>query len=150
MPTWVIVLIIGIQLSIDAVIVRALLGSASHSFNAISDRYPARERLPDAVFRRFQSVRIGAIGIGGCVHIAIDERFIHVDPAWLMRVAGMRPASVPWESIQVVKTTKRWAKVSIGTTTITGPTWCFGLAPGADAEASDQKPSISGAGGTFT
>lgn len=127
-----IILIIGLFLIIDAAVVGAIMHSAASTLNTLADPHPARPPAPSARRKNFQSLSIGVYNFGGCVHLAIDRFGIHLFPALLPRLAGARPASIPWSEVQITSRGKRQSTIRVGSNEFTGPTWAF---------APDQPPA---------
>jgi len=97
-----IALLVGLILLIDSVVVGSIFYAVSQTMRDLSSKFPPMEPLPDSVRRRFQSFKIGLINLGWCVHVAVDERYLHLTPTRLARWFGVRAMSVPWEAIEVV------------------------------------------------
>lgn len=136
MPAWAIALIVCSVLAIDVIIVRSVFHAVAHAWNAMLREYPPVEPAPDAVRRNFQSLKMGFYNFGFSVHLAVDDRFLHLSPAWIIRWAGCRPGSVPWEKVTPLGPRLfRGYAVRIGRQTLTGPRWALGLAspPNNDA-----------------
>jgi len=135
MSAWMVTaIVIGVVL-LDVLVVAALLRGMSHStIGGLAKEFPAVEPAPDAVRRSFQSFKFGMYNAGWSVHVAVDERYLHLMPAALFRWCGAKNASIPWEAITLEKRGKMSTRVKIGKMTIWGPTWCLELAqPPADA-----------------
>ena len=113
-------------------IVRGLVQS---TWNRIADAHPAVEPAPDAVRRRFQSFKMNLLNLGLSGHVAVDDRCFHLAPAAVIRWAGARPMSVPWEAIEVIGRgwTRRSVRTRINGIVVWGPAWCLGLAGERDA-----------------
>lgn len=115
---------------IDTFVTLAIIASlARGGFGPFAEQFPAVEALPGAVRREFQSLKVGASNFGGCVHIAVDERFLHLYPARFLRMFGCEAASIPWERIAIVKPAgKAHAVARAGSITFTAPRWALELA----------------------
>lgn len=101
--------------------------------------YPAQTPAADAVRRNFQSYRIGLLNLTCMIHTAVDDRFLHLMPAKLLRWLGAQPFSVPWSSIRILKRSRigDWIAAEVDGRRIFGPAWCLKLAdPGEGDEAS--------------
>lgn len=136
--TWVIIIVVLADLVFVPFLVFALVRGM---WSPLADRHPAQPIAPDAVRRNFQSYKIGLMNLGGMLHTAVDERYLHLLPAAVGRWARMRPVSIPWEAIQPVRRRgRRYAEVKIGTDRVIGPAWALDLAfddppsDGGDAE----------------
>ena len=95
--------------------------------------FPAREPGDDAVWRRYQSFRLGLLNLGYCIHVAADEHYLHLVPIKPLRAFGGRPASIPWDAIRIESRSGRgkWITARVGTHTLRGPSWCLELASAA-------------------
>lgn len=131
MPPWLIISgVIALITLVDLLVVYALVRAG---WAELVQGFGYVEPEPGAVRRRFQTFKAGLYNFGWLVHVAVDENYLHLYPAAIVRWAGARPASIPWGCIAVVKPGKRMTKVKIGKATIIGPTWCLEMAgsPGA-------------------
>ena len=135
MNGWMVTGIVVGAVLLDLVVVVALLrGMSKSSIGGLAKQFPAVEPGADAVRRNFQSFKFGIYNAGWCVHVAVDERSLHLMPAKLFRWCGARDSSIPWEAITLEKRGKMSTRVKIGKMTIWGPTWCLELAqPPADS-----------------
>lgn len=107
-----------------------------------AEDFPAQHVDEHAVRKRFQSFRLGLLNLGFSIHVAVDERHLHLEPAAWMRRLGARAVSIPWDSISVVKRSRTgaWMTARIGKHTLMGPTWCLELAePAEPSGARDEK-----------
>ena len=139
MTPFVIAILAGF-LVMDAVIVALILRATAFSWNGLAGAHPAVDPAPDAIRRGFQSFSIGAINLGFCVHVLVDEERLHLRPAWILRVMGGREVSVPWESVDLAGNApfgRRFAR--IGGKTLTGPRWCLDLADPTGARDKSEK-----------
>ena len=95
--------------------------------------FPATEPGDDAVWRRYQSFRLGLMNLGYCIHVAADEQYLHLVPIKPLRACGGRPASIPWDAIRIEKRSRhgKWITARVGTHTLRGPSWCLELASAA-------------------
>ncbi len=95
--------------------------------------FPATEPGGDAVWRRYQSFRLGLLNLGYCIHVAADDQYLHLVPIKPLRAFGGRPASIPWDAIRIESRSGRgkWITVRVGTHTLRGPSWCLELASAA-------------------
>jgi hypothetical protein len=105
-------------------------GVVESTWKRLAAAHPAVEPAPDAVRRRFQSFKMNLLNLGLSVHVAADERYLHLSPAAVIRWAGARPMSIPWESIEVLGhgITSRSVRTRIDGITVWGPAWCLRLA----------------------
>jgi hypothetical protein len=137
MPWWQVLLIVMIFVFVDGVIVFVVVPALiRESWGAIADTHPAIRKpfdrvLPGgistpATWRGFQSMSADMINMGWCMHIGVDDWGIHLHPARLGRLFGLKPASVPWEAISPKKRRKRFCTVLIRGVSVKGPTWALG------------------------
>ena len=73
---------------------------------------------------------MGVLNFTKCVHVAVDEHYLHLTPITPLRWLGAKPASIPWDRITVVKRSRsgRRITVKIANRTVLGPAWCLELA----------------------
>ncbi|MBC7835031.1 MAG: hypothetical protein H7Y88_08010 [Phycisphaerales bacterium] len=64
-------------------------------WNFLASAYPATDPAPAAVRRSNESFSIDCFNWGCCVNVAADERYLHLSPAFLLRISGGKPASNP-------------------------------------------------------
>lgn len=120
-----IVAIIALFVVVDFIVVRMVLRAG---WSTVADGFEARPVRPDAVRREFQSFKFGTYKFGHCVHVAVDEEYLHLLPAAVLRWAGIRAVSIPWGRIALEREGANRVKVRIGKTHVTGPAWCLGMA----------------------
>lgn len=123
-------LLVGVFLVSDVIVVGAIFHALSETMRETCGKYPAVEPMANAVRRRYQSFKFGMVSLGGCVHVAVDERYLHLTPARVARWLGMRAMSVPWEAIEVKGRAGVGSslRVKIGKEEVLGPEWCLSLA----------------------
>lgn len=137
MTTGTIILLVALFLVIDLIVVCSIVTLAAAPAKKLAAAYPPVPPKPDAVVKRFQSFRIGMMGLGGCIHVAADEKYMHLTPARFARWFGVRAMSIPWTKIEL--TGKRYkgrgvaAKID-GKLDIVGPPWVMDLAADDSAE----------------
>lgn len=121
-----VVVFVAVDLFVIALVLRTL------SPNDLAAKHPPVAPAPGAVRRQFQSFSFGMLNLGGCIHVAVDEHHLHLDPAWFARVlVRMRPMSIPWDAIRLVKAAKglrRSTHVRISSVDVRGPSWCLEMA----------------------
>lgn len=120
-----IALVVAGVMLMDLVIIPPLIKAG---WSAVGNQFPPRPIHPDHIRKDFQSFGFGAFNFGSCVHIAVDPDHLHLLPAALLRWAGCKQASIPWDRVQIVRRTKRSIRAKLGTTTIRGPAWCLEFA----------------------
>jgi hypothetical protein len=128
MPGWKIALIVGIMICVDVVVVSLIMRMIAQSVGDLAKKFPPIEPAVGAISKRFQSFRFDMINMGGNMHASVDERALHLSPAWIARRIGLRPMSIPWEAIAVTKPGRRSTQARIGQVDLVGPTWCLELA----------------------
>ncbi len=140
----VIILVVAIAVALELVVFTAVFYGLRLAWQSAVGRFPRRAPAPDAVSRRFQSFRLGLFNLGGCIHASADEAHLHLEPVGLLRRIGLRPASVPWDAIKVVRRSRsgRWASVRIGSHTLQGPAWCLDLADPAGPPKPDAGAPV--------
>jgi hypothetical protein len=116
-----------------------ITGLVRMNWTGLAKSYPPVAPDADAVEKKFQSIKLGMCNFGSCIHIAADERFLHLTPASLMQKLGATPISIPWTDIRIVKLGTKWSKVTVQRQTLQGPAWCLNLA--APEEAVEGKSS---------
>ncbi|MGD9691122.1 MAG: hypothetical protein AB7K52_11440 [Phycisphaerales bacterium] len=136
MTTGSVVALVLMFLAVDALVIGAVITMVAQTLGEFAATFPARPKAPDAVRREFQGIGLDLLNLGGSVHISVDEHYLHIDPVWIMRAFRMPPASIPWESIQLVKRGRRWwpAKAKVGKFELRAPDWCLALAEGKSTE----------------
>jgi hypothetical protein len=127
MTTLQIVLLVLVFVAVDFAVVGGVIYAATSELREFSSKYPPHEPRPNAIRKEFQSFKIGIVGLGGCIHVAVDEDFLHLSPAWVARRFGMKPMSIPWERIEPKGPFFGRFRVTIDGTMISGPKWCFEL-----------------------
>lgn len=128
MNGWQIALLVGFILSIDLVILGAIFSACAGALRPLSEEFVPVEPAPDAVRKRFQSFGFNLVNLGGCVHVAVDERWLHLRPARVARWFGMRDMSIPWEAIELERVRGKSAVAQVRGTSVRGPAWCLSLA----------------------
>lgn len=125
MPPWtVVLLIVGIMLPIEIAVVYALLrGPVQDVFNRLHVKFPLQPIGAQAVHRNFQSVKKGIVNLGFCVHFAVDDQYVHVKPAALLRWVGAKASSVPVELVSAKQSDTSYAEIVFDDVTLVGPTW---------------------------
>jgi len=123
---WLVVILFMLaELVAMPMIVRVIV---SRRWAAIPDKFPPTEPAPDAVTRRFQSFRAGVMNLGFSIDASVDDACLHLRPSKIGRVIGVRPASIPWESITPVSQGRTSRIVKIAGVKLMGPKWCLQLA----------------------
>lgn len=127
MTTTQVILIVGVFLLMDGLIVTMLVKAAAEaSFGLLAPAHPSRETVSPSSRRNFCSMRVDWFNLGGCVHIEVDSKHLHLHPAAILRWAGARPASVPWDSIEFgpPRYFGRYREARIGRFKGMLPAWC--------------------------
>jgi hypothetical protein len=130
----VVMLVLAIVL-IDVMVMGALAAGLKSQWGPIVRAFPGVPAAPGAVGRNFQTLRVGMFNLGQGFHIAVDDERVHLSPALMSRIFGLKAVSVPWEHVRLAPGNKkgRSVHVIIAGANIRGPRWAFGL---ADPEAS--------------
>lgn len=119
-------------IAVDVFIAVAITHTAVRTYwSPIADRYPPRDIAPDAILREFQSFGAVILSLSWCIHTAADERFLHLRPALLARLIGIRSASIPWDQIAPVRPARPGRRPRRGVVagiTLDMPRWCLELA----------------------
>lgn len=139
MNWWQTTLVVVLIVAVDLAIVGSLLSICGSMLKPIVAAFPPAQPKPDAVARRFQSFRFGMMNFGCCVHVLADEHCLHLRPAWLARLAGLREISIPWEAIRLGSVRGKWAQATVLGCDVRGPAWCLSLA-GSGGEISSSEP----------
>lgn len=148
MSTQQVVVLVAVFLTIDLFIVVAVMRSAADAtFGVLSRRYPAAPSTPPSVRRNFASMKADWINLGYCVHIEADAVHLHLYPAMILRWAGARAASIPWDRIQIGKPRffGGYRDARIDTLNLLLPAWCLPEPPVLDA-ATDNPDESDAAG----
>ena len=128
-----ITLVIAIVVSLTLLEIATFVTIIKLGWGPLPREFPAREPGDDAVWRRYQSFRLGLMNLGYCIHVAADEQYLHLVPIKPLRILGGRTASIPWEAIRIENRSRRgkWITARVGTHTLRGPSWCLELASDA-------------------
>jgi len=124
-------IVVVILIVMELMVVSAVIYAAVRAYwSPIADRFPPREPASDAVRRHFQSFGAVLLNLGWCIHVAADDRYLHLRPARFARLIGIRPASIPWEAITPDPSDRRRRvrRANVGGHSIEGPRWCIDLA----------------------
>lgn len=124
-PTLVIVWVLFCT-GISFLMIKAVVNS---TWLKIAKAHPGVEPAPDAVRRNFQSFKMNLLNLGLCVHVSVDDAYLHLYPAAFIRWFGARPASVPWAAVEHLgPAMMRSHKAKIEGVMVWGPAWCLKLA----------------------
>ncbi len=126
-------IVIGIAVSVTALDLMVVVAIIHWGWGPLSREFPATAPGDDAVWRRYQSFRLGLLNLGYCIHVAADDQYLHLVPIKPLRACGGRPASIPWDAIRIESRSDRgkWITARVGTHTLRGPSWCLELASAA-------------------
>jgi hypothetical protein len=129
-PTLTLILaLVAVEIMVVGLVVPALVSSSG--LRDLIFKHPAVPPLPGAVRREFQSFSFGLVNLGFCIHAAVDEQRLHLEPAWLARRVGIsRGASIPLELVRVKPGSRpgsRYVKATIDGVECAGPRWCLDL-----------------------
>lgn len=144
-PLAVTILVAAIVLT-DLMIVGAVLSAVGSSVRETGKEFPPVQPAADAITKAFQSFKLGMLGLGKCVHVSVDDQYLHLRPAMLARWIRVPPMSVPWAQVQVTGSTLasrlklgKSLKAKLGTLDIEGPQWCLNLAS-QSTRTSESQP----------
>ncbi len=129
MNLWIIIpLILAGTTVLDYFIIRFVM---SRCWGHLPRSFPPQPAREDAVRRTFQSFRLGQCNFGYCIHVAVDEEFLHLEPARLIRWLGAGTASIPWSAIRLTGPPRgEWLTAQVADRKFMGPAWCLQLAEG--------------------
>ncbi len=148
MTTWQIVAIACVFAILDVALVLLVIRAMTVPLLKALAPFPAREIDARGVTKQFQSVRVNSFSnFGGCVHISVDERMLHLRPAWLGRVIRFPSASIPWEQTQLLGQRGDKATIRVGPCELQGPAWAFSMAPPKGAGGEGGEGGEAGSGG---
>jgi len=95
----VILIIVIADLCFMFFVVRAIVSS---NYGPLADDFPSDEIPPDAIYRRRQSFAFGLLNLGFSLAVALDERTVYLKPEPWARWMGIRPVSIPRETIRAI------------------------------------------------
>jgi hypothetical protein len=128
-----ILILVAVIVGVDALIIPLIVGAVvDANWNPIAQKYPPVGPSPDAVRRNFQSFAIGSLSLGWCIHVAADERCLHLNPCWIARCIRARPASIPWQKLALESAIGKHAVAilpELPSIRVRGPRWCLELSP---------------------
>lgn len=140
-PWLVVLLLVGIMLPIEIAVVYALLREPVQDvFNRLHAKFPPQQIGAGAIRRNFQSTKKDIVNLGFCVHFAVDDRFVHMMPAAVLRWAGAKACSVPVALVSAKQSDMSYAEIVFDDVTLVGPTWVVREAAGraANTQAEDD------------
>ena len=105
MPGYQIAILVAAFLALDAIIIGSVFYVLGQSLRELSAAFPAHAELPGTPRKHFQSMSLGMLNMGGCVHVAIDGNHLHLYPSLFARWIGMKQVSIPHASLQFTNTT---------------------------------------------
>ncbi len=126
MPWYGTAILICVFVLVDLVVVGAVMTFAVDStLGRISKAYPGQSIASNANRRNFQSMSSGAVNLGGCIHIATDDQFLHLLPTAFLRLFKATPASIPWDAVELTpdQNSKRWITLRTAGTSLRLPAW---------------------------
>jgi hypothetical protein len=133
MPAQWIVFIILFMLADLALAFLIIRFAVRRCWGPLPERYPESDPAPDAVTRNFQTFRVGLVNLGWCVHVSVDDEFLHLRPASFIRKLGGKGMSIPWDRVFVKKSAGSRATAIVDSLAIDGPSWCLELADPPDS-----------------
>lgn len=127
----IILLVIGIVV-IDVMVIGAVASTVMMALKPLMEAHPPKPIEPDAVTKRWQTVRFGMSNFGGCISISVDTAYLHLRPARIARIFGLRDMSIAWEVIEVRDIGKRLGSAKVSGMDIKAPSWALRIGkPGA-------------------
>ena len=113
----------------NAIIVYGVFYAAKISWNEVANDNPFSPKEEGSISRSFQSIKLGLFNFGSSFRISADKHFLHFEPQHIFRWIGCRPASIPYEKIELGKYRlfKRYRVCTIGRRKITAPAWAINL-----------------------
>lgn len=132
---------------VDAIVVCGIIGAFTNAlWTPLVKRFPEQVIGPDSFRKNFQSISIGSVSFGFCVHMAADDDFLHWIPVRFLRIFGCKTISIPWSSVQPISKQpflqKRLAKIVLlekKGQTITVPRWCLDVKNSVDMNNTAQS-----------
>ena len=122
------VIVVVLVVLFDLVLVPLIIYAAiKGGWKKLQDTHPGAEPGPDAVRKNFQSFKIGMMNLGYAVHVAADDKHLHMLPTLLLRRCTAKPISVPWDAIEIKKRGRWSTHAKIAGADLWGPNWCFDL-----------------------
>ncbi len=133
MTPGVIAILVCSIVALDLIIVAAIVRGLAFTWNRMARTHTPVEPAHDAVRRDFQSFKLGIYNLGLAVHVAVDDRHLHLLPARILRWGGAVACSVPWEAVTPLGDRAfRAFAVRIAGQTLTGPRWALELSSPAN------------------
>lgn len=134
---WIVLLFVVFDLITLPIVLRMIIGG---TWKPVADRYPPMEVNADAISKKNQSIKIGAVNLGFSCNISVDEQALHLHPARWIGWMKLTPISIPWEAIRPIKQGRFQSKVKLDHQTFYGPTWALELAfvDGANTDTNDS------------
>ena len=129
---WIGLILVLFQVAATFAVSGFLIQSA---WQNLAKPFPAMPMIEPNYRRNFQSFQFGQFNLGWCVHVVIDDDYLHLLPVTLLRWFQCQPMSIPWKAISLASTQpflKRYTSVKIGLTKVIGPAWCFALCKHSD------------------
>jgi hypothetical protein len=121
-------------------------------WNSLAKDFPPLEVVEPSVTKSFQTFRVNSMNLGNCIHVTLDDRSLHLNPAKMLRWMGMLPVSIPWEFVKriephdansIFRLSPKFRRVKIGSVDVTGPAWCFQLVFGEETPLAEEKSPLS-------
>ena len=129
MPPAAAIAIVCVFVTMDAIIVWAIMRTISQTMKRLGEGNPPVDPEPGAVRREFQSFKLGILNLGYSIHVAVDASHLHLYPSLTARWIGIKPMSIPWERVEWRRATRlSGTHVRINGVDVYGPTWALKLA----------------------
>lgn len=118
-----ITMLVLIFVTVDAIVLYAIISACASSLGDLARDYPMNERATGP-WREFQSMSVDMLNFGFCVHICADQDYVHIAPTAVLRRLGAKPMSIPRAAMREVKASIfRTAKVTLPKHTLVLPRW---------------------------
>jgi hypothetical protein len=91
---------ITLFVAIDAIVISSIFYVLGQSLRDLSNAFPTQTELPGTPRKEFQSMSIGLMNLGGCIHVSLDGNHLHLHPTRFARMMKMTTASIPLACIE--------------------------------------------------
>lgn len=126
MPAYATAMIVALFVIVDLVVVGAVMTFAMEStLGKLSKAFPGQAIDATAKRRNFQSMSSGMVNLGFCIHIAVDDAYLHIVPSGFLRLFKAKAASIPWDAVELTPEggSKRWVDVKAAGVEMKLPAW---------------------------
>lgn len=135
MTTPQVLLLVGVFMLVDLVVVSAVFQMSAQIWNGLGKGCTYVEPKPGSVRKDFQSMKVGIFSFGSCLHIAVDEDYLHLYPAKIVRMSGGKTFSVPWSLVEAdaSRPQRRMWPGRINGQKVLAPAWALKIAAAGEA-----------------